>query len=125
MAKSDYLEEEILNHVLKNTAYTSPTAVYAALFTDDPDEDDSGVEVTGGSYARQEITFGSVSDGEVSNSAAITFSAVPEATITHIGVYDAVTSGNLLYHGALSSQVITSSGSDVEFDIGQFIVTES
>lgn len=125
MAKSNYLEDKVLNHVLKNTAYTPPATVYAALFTTNPTDANTGTEVTGGSYARQAITFGTVASGSVSNSAAITFSSVPAATITHIGVYDASSAGNLLYHAALVSQIITTSGSDVEFDVGAFTVTES
>lgn len=49
MAKSDYLENKILDHVLNNTSYTSPTTVYFALFTSNPAEDGSGSEVLGGS----------------------------------------------------------------------------
>lgn len=124
MAKSDYLEDALLDHVLRNTAYTSPTTVYAALFTANPGDDDTGTEVTGGSYARQAVTFDAASSGETSNSGTLTFSSLPAATVTHIGVYDALTSGNLLYHGGLTSQVVTTSGSDIEFAAGNFSISE-
>lgn len=124
MAKSDYLENKILNHTLKNTAYTSPTTVYAALMTATPTDTGGGTEVTGGSYARQAVTFGTPTLGSVSNSLAITFSALPAATITHIAVYDALTAGNLLYYGPLSSSIIATAGADVVFGVGDFTITE-
>lgn len=124
MSKSDYLEDALLDHVLRNTAYTSPTTVYAALMTSNPGDDDSGAELTGGSYARQAITFAAASGGSISNSSAITFSNLPAGTITHIAVYDALTGVNLLYYGALTSQIIIASGSEVEFAIGNFIISE-
>lgn len=124
MAKSDYLEAKLLDHVLRNTSYTSPTTVYAALMTATPNDAGGGTEVTGGSYARQAITFGAASAGSISNSSAVTFSSLPAATITHIAVYDALTTGNLLYYGALTSQIVTVADSEVEFAIGDFTVTE-
>lgn len=124
MAKSDYLEAKILNHVLRNVTYTAPVAVYAALMTATPNDAGGGTEVTGGSYARQAITFGSTSTGTISNSSGLTFSALPVATITHIAVYDALTSGNLLYYGVLTSQIISTSGSDISFAVGNFVITE-
>jgi len=57
MSKTDFLENKIINHVLRNTAYTAPATVYAALFTATPGESSAGTEVTGGSYARQAATF--------------------------------------------------------------------
>ena len=71
MSKSNFLENEILDHVLRNSSYTPPSTVYAALFTSNPDEDGSGTEVTGGSYARQAVTFGAASGGSVTNSSAV------------------------------------------------------
>ncbi len=124
MAKSNYLEDRILNHMLRNTASTPPATVYAALMTAAPTDAGGGTEVAGGSYARQAITFSAASSGTITNSALITFSAIPAATITYIAVYDALTVGNLLYYGALSSSIISTSGSDVEFAIGNFVITE-
>ena len=124
MAKSNYLEAALLDHVLRNTAYTSPTTVYAALMTSNPTDADTGTEVTGGSYAREAITFGAASGGTITNSASVTFQALPATTITHVAVYDASTSGNLLYYGALTSQIITTNDSEVEFGIGEFTIQE-
>jgi hypothetical protein len=102
---SNYLENKILDHVLRNVSYTSPTTVYVGLYTSDPADDNSGTEVTGGSYARQILSVTTATDGIVTSSADVTF---PQATaqwgtISHIGLLDAVSSGNLLMHTPLTT----------------------
>lgn len=124
-AKSDYLENKILDHVLRNTSYTSPTTVYLALYTSNPGEDNSGTEVTGGSYARQAISFAAASSGSSTTSGDVTFTGVPAATITHIGILDASTSGNLLYFGELTSSITANSGSEVTISTGDLTVSET
>ena len=62
-AASDYLENKVLDHTLATTAYTAPSAVYVGLYTSSPGDDDSGTEVSGGSYARQAGSFASASGG--------------------------------------------------------------
>lgn len=123
-AKSNYLEGKIIEHVLRNVSYTSPTTVYSALFTSDPTEANSGTEVTGGSYARQATTFGAHSGGVCLNSAPISFTSMPSATVTHIGIYDASTAGNLLYYGALSTSLTVTTGSTVTFATSSISVSE-
>lgn len=100
---SNYLENKLLDHVLRNVSYTSPTTVYVGLYTSDPGDDNSGTEVSGGSYARQILSVTTASGGIVTSSADVTF---PQATgswgnVSHIGLLDAVTSGNLLMHTSL------------------------
>lgn len=124
MGKSDYLENKILNIVFKNTAYTPPATVYAALMTATPTDSGGGTEVTGGSYARQALTMGTATAGSITNTVAVVFTGVPAATITHIAVYDASTGGNLLYYNALSTSIITTASAEVDFDVGNFTVTE-
>ena len=68
---SNYLENAIINAVLRNTSYTSPTTVYVGLFTNDPTDADAGTEVSGGSYARVSVTFGAPSNGVSTNSAVL------------------------------------------------------
>jgi hypothetical protein len=102
---SDYLEDKLLDHVLRGTSYTSPTTVYVGLYTSDPGDDNSGTEVSGGSYARQSLSVTTASAGIVTSSADVTF---PQATanwgtISHIGILDALTSGNLLMHTELTT----------------------
>lgn len=127
MSKSNYLENAIVNAVLRNTAFTSPTTVYVALFTAITDaEANSVTEVSGSSYARVAVTFGAPSNGASTNSAAVTFPVVTTTAYTVVGwgIYDAATVGNLLYHGTLTSQTIAV-GNRAEFATGQLSVTEA
>jgi hypothetical protein len=109
---SNYLEDALINATLRNTSYTSPTTTYLALYTSDPTDADTGTEVSGGSYVRQSITFSSPSNGVTSNSAAIEFPQCTAdwGTVAYIGIRDAVTSGNLLYHTALDSSKVINNG---------------
>ena len=109
---SNYLENALVNATLRNTSYTSPTTTYLALYTSDPTDADTGTEVTGGSYVRQSITFSAPSNGVTSNSAAIEFPQCTAdwGTVSHIGIRDAVTTGNLLYHTALDASKVINNG---------------
>jgi hypothetical protein len=122
---SNYLENALINATLRNTAYTSPTTVYLALYTSDPTDADTGTEVTGNGYARQSITFGAPSNGVSTNSAAIEF---PQATgswgtVAYIGIRDALTTGNLLYHTALDASKTIATGDVFKVAIGSLSVT--
>ena len=126
-SKSDYLENKILDHVLKNTAYTSPTTVYVALYTATPSDTGGGTQCTGTGYARVAATFGAASGGSSSNSAAVDFGTAGAAnwgTLTSFGIFDASTNGNLLYWGALTANKTPASGDNVKFAIGDLVVTE-
>ena len=70
---SNFLENALINAVLRNTTYTSPATVYVSLYTSDPTDADSGTEVSGGSYARTAVTMGAPSNGVSTNSADVTF----------------------------------------------------
>jgi len=122
---SNYLENALINVTLRNTAYTTPTTVYLALYTSDPTDADVGTEVSGGSYARQAITFGAPSNGVTSNTAAIEF---PQATgswgtVAYIGIRDALTTGNLLYHSPLDASKTIATGDVFRVAIGSLSVT--
>ena len=124
---SNYLEDALINATLRNTTYTSPAAVYVALFTSDPTDAGSGTEVSGGSYARTAVTFGAPSGGVTTNSAAVEF---PQATgnwgtVGWIGIYDASTSGNLLYHTALDTSKTIETGDIFKISTGNLSVTLS
>lgn len=100
---SDYLENALINAVLRNTAYSSPATVYVALFTSDPTDAGAGTEVSGGAYQRMPVTFTAPTDGQTSNSADVLYPIATEnwGAITHIGIYDTQTEGNLLFHAPL------------------------
>lgn len=122
---SNYLENALINAVLRNTSYTSPTTVYVALFTSDPTDAGSGTEVSGGSYARTSVTFGAPSNGVTTSNADCTF---PQATaswgtVSHIGLYDASTSGNLLFHTPLDTSKTIDSGDIFKIASGSLTVT--
>ena len=122
---SNYLENALINATLRNTSYTSPTTVYVSLYTTNPDEDDSGTEVSGGSYARTSVTFGAPSNGTCSNSADVTFPTATASwsTVTHIGIWDASTAGNLLYHTPLDTSKTIDSGDIFKITSGNLTVT--
>lgn len=105
---SDYLENAVLNHVFRNTALSSPTTVYVALYTAAPTDAGGGTEVTGGGYARKSVTFGAPSGGVITNSGQVTWTASGAAygTVVAIGIFDALSSGNLLAWATITSAVV-------------------
>ncbi len=110
--KSAYLRKKIIEHVLGIAGYTSPTNVYLALYTSDPTVADTGVEVTGGSYARQQLSFGAESGGVIASSGNETFTDMPACTVTHWGLRDASSGGNLLYFGQFDIPLTFLAGDD-------------
>ena len=122
---SNYLENALINAVLRNTTYTSPATVYVSLYTSDPTDADSGTEVSGGSYARTAVTFGAPSNGVSTNSADVTFptSTASWGTVSHIGIHDASTSGNLLFHTPLDTSKTIDSGDIFKITSGNLSVT--
>ena len=126
-AKTNYLEDALLNHVLRNTAFTSPTTVYVALFTATPGEAGGGTEVSGGSYARQAVTFAAPASGIVANSGAVTFPTATAnwGTITSMAIFDAVTVGNMLYYGALAASKVVDNGDQISFANAAVTVAET
>jgi hypothetical protein len=122
---ANYLENALINATLRNTAYTSPTTVYVGLYTSDPTDANTGTEVSGGSYARTAVTFGAPSNGASLNNAAVEF---PQATaswgtVAYIGILDAATSGNLLYHTILDTAKTIDTGDIFKIATGSLSVT--
>lgn len=138
MPKTNYLEGEIIKHVFRTGSFTKPSALYIALFGEDPtDAGTQTSEVSGGSYARVQrnpsdanwaaIVSGS---GQTSNLAAAAFPA-PTADwnggepIPYFGIMDAASGGNMLYYGALSIPKTVNNGDPAPtFPIGALTVTE-
>lgn len=111
MSFSNYLENKLLAHAFSGTAYTAPTTMYLALFTSNPDEDGSGTEVSGGGYVRKAVAF-TTTGSTASNSAAVEYPTATAnyGTVTHVGVYDASTGGNLMAYAALTSSKTIETG---------------
>lgn len=127
MSKTDYLENKILDHVLRNVAYTSPTTVYMGLFTVAPSDAGGGTEVSGNAYARQAVTFGAAASGSSSNTSAVNFPTATPAgwnQVTHWALFDASSGGNMLHWGALVQYKTIAAGDSIDFPIGNVVVTE-
>lgn len=125
---SDYLENKLVDHIFRARTYTSPSALYTSLHTANPTDTGSGTEVSGGSYARVNLApsdtnwkatqggapaaASSGTGGQTSNAATITF-PTPSANwgvVTHYGVWDASSGGNLLVYGALTTSKTINNG---------------
>ena len=124
-AMSDYLENEILDHILGTGAYTMPTTVYVGLSTGSFGDDNSGTELTGNNYARVSATFSAAASGTTSNSAAIEFAAATGSwgLISHFGIFDAASAGNLLIHGAFTTAKTIASGDILKIDAGDLDIS--
>lgn len=133
-AISDFLENKLLDHVLRSASpYTAPAAHFLALFTTDPTDADVGTEVTPvGAYARVDLdldpSFNSASSGGViANTSDIIFPTATAAwgTVTHVGIYDASIAGNLLFHGPLTATRTVLNGQTFTIPTGSLVVTLS
>jgi hypothetical protein len=111
-ALSDFAENELLDHVLGTGSYTMPTQVYVALFTSATADAGTGTEVTGGSYARVAVDFTAASGGVTNPTADVEFPTASAnwGTVTHIALVDASSSGNFLFHGALTASKTIETG---------------
>lgn len=140
-ALTDYLENKLIDVVLRGQAFSeaSPASLYVALFTSACSDTAGGTEVSGGGYARVAIarsdsawksTNGTTSGastgtgGNSTNAGAINFgtTSAPWGTVTHWGLYDATSAGNLWICGTLTSQSIPS-GATVQFNTDALSVT--
>lgn len=127
MTRTTYLADALLDHTLRNTAYTSPTTVYVGLFTAAPTIAGGGTEVTGGSYARVAATFGAAGSRSITNTSAVSFPTATGdlGTATHFGIFDASSGGNLLHFAILTTSKTILTGEDYAFAIGELVVTET
>jgi len=126
-ALSDHAEALLLDWLMTNGTATRPTAWYVALYTAAPSDSGGGTEVSGSGYAREAVTFAAATSpgGTTSNTGAVTFTASGGnwGTITHIGIHDALSGGNLLWHGAMTASKIVNDGDTLEFSIGNIDLT--
>ena len=126
-ALSDHAEALLLDWLMTNGTATRPTAWYVGLYTAAPSDSGGGTEVSGNGYARQAVTFAAATSpgGTTSNTGAVSFTASGGnwGTITHIGIHDAVSGGNLLWHGAMTASKTVADGDTLEFSIGNIDLT--
>lgn len=126
-ALSDYAEKAVLDWLMGGATPTRPSAHYIALYTAAPSDSGGGTEVSGSGYTRQAATFDAASTpgGTTSNSAAVNFTASGGdwGTITHMGIFDASSGGNLLWHGSLTASKLIQDGDTLSFAIGNIDLT--
>ena len=126
MSFSDNAETLVLDWIFSTATVTRPTAWYLALFTTDPTDADTGTEVStsGTAYARQSVTF-TVTGDTASNSGVVEFATATASygAVSHIGVYDAVTGGNLIAHAALSTAKTIDTGDVLRLPSGELDIT--
>jgi hypothetical protein len=128
---SDYLEVKIINHVLRNTAYTSPgTSVWISLHTASPADDASGTEVSGVNYLRVQCSAwdAPAAGSHTHNTNAITFAAAGAGGwghVTHIGIWDddGTPAGNLLMYGELTTHKDIAAGETFSISAGAITAT--
>lgn len=133
-AASDYMENKVLDHVLMNTAYTQPTALYLGLFTNASGSADANLEqgvlsdevATGGTaYGRESINFDAASGGSAQNGTTVTFPAATAnwGTVTHVAVLDAASGGNVLFYGAVTTPKTIEAGDTFQVTAGNFTIS--
>lgn len=130
---SNYLENKLIDHLLRGTAFTAPSTLYIALCTSAPTDSSTGgtlSEISGGNYARQSIASNSTNwsatsgtDGTSSNATEIKWTSVTwSGTVTHVAICDALTGGNVLFYGALGGSQTLVSGDSISFGIGSLTI---
>lgn len=126
-ALSDYSEKLLLDYLMTTGSATRPTNWYVALYTAAPSDSGGGTELSGNGYSRQSVSFDAASSpgGTTQNSNIVSFTAAGGnfGTITHLGIFDADTAGNLLWHGALSASKTINDGDTIEFAVGAIDLT--
>lgn len=126
-ALSDVAEKLAMDFLMNTEVATRPTAWYVALYTAAPADAGGGTEVSGSGYARAAATFAAASSpgGTTTSTNAQSFTASGGnfGTVTHMGIFDALTAGNLLWHGALTTSRIVNDGDTLTFAIGNIDLT--
>jgi hypothetical protein len=133
-AASNYLENKILDHVLKNTAYTQPTGLYLGLFTNTSGNAATNLEAgtltdevstSGTAYARKSIAFNAASSGTSISSATVTFDAATASwgTITHVAIMDNSTGGQVLFWGAVTTSKQIDTGDTFQVTSGNLTIS--
>lgn len=126
-ALSDHSEKLLLDFLMTSGTATRPTAWYVALYTAAPSDSGGGTEVSGSGYTRQTVAFAAASSpgGTTDNTGSVSFTAGGGnwGSITHIGIFDASSAGNLLWHGSLSTPKTVNDGDTLQFAAGAIDLT--
>lgn len=137
-AASNYLENKVLDHVLRYGAapYTGATNVYLALFNNTSGIAGANLEAgiltdetgtSGTAYARKVVTFAAASGGTSATNATVTFDAATASwgTITHVAVMDNDTEGggNVLFWGAVTTSKTIDTGDTFQVTSGNLTIS--
>jgi hypothetical protein len=133
-AASNYLENKVLDHVLKNTAMAQPSSLYLALFLNTSGNAATNLEAgvltdevstSGSAYSRKTVTFAAASAGTSATNYSVAFDAATSdwGTITHVAVMDAATSGNVLFYGAVTTSKTIQTGDTFQVTSGNLTIS--
>ena len=124
MSFSNTFETRVLTWVFTTGSATRPTAWHIALYTGAPSDTGGGTEVSGCRYGRKAVTF-TVSGNTASNNAAIEWDTATSGygTVTHVGLFDAATSGNLIAYAALTTSKTIDTGDVFRLPSGDLDIT--
>ena len=124
MSFSNTFETTFLTWVFTTGSATRPTAWHIALYTSAPDDTGGGTEVSGSAYARQSVTF-TISGNTASNTSALEFPTATGSygTVTHVGVFDASSGGNLIAYAALTTSKAIDTGDVLRVPAGDLDIT--
>lgn len=124
---SNYAEDLVLDWLFTTTSVTRPTVWYVALYTVAPSEGGGGTEVSGGSYARQSVTFtvSGTAPTQAANSTAVEFPTATGSwgTVVAAAIFDASTSGNMLAYADLTTSKTIDSGDVLRFNASTLVIT--
>jgi len=124
---SNYAEDLVLDWLFTTTSVTRPTVWYVALYTVAPGEGGGGTEVSGGSYARQSVTFtvSGTAPTQAANSTAVEFPTATGSwgTVVAAAIFDASTSGNMLAYADLTTSKTIDSGDVLRFNASTLVIT--
>ena len=130
-AASDFLENKVLDHVLRYSAapYTAPSTLYVGLFTASTglETNSPSAEVSGNGYARKTVTFAAAASGSSASNATVTFDAATGTwgTISHVAIMDSLTTGNVLFWGAVTTSKTIESGDTFQISSGNLTISLS
>ena len=124
-AMSDYLELKFLDHFTGRASTTAPSAVYIGLAVGSIAYDAGGTELSGNNYTRKAITFAVASGGSIASNASVEFNSATGSwgTVAYWGIWDASTSGNLLFHGAFTASKAIASGDILKVASGSLTIS--
>lgn len=139
-AMSNYLENKVIDWLFRGQTFSPPPGLHVGLLSSAPSDSGGGTEISGNGYARQNIsptlanwagtqstgstTVSTGTTGTTSNNVAVTF-PTPTASwgaVSHFGIFDSATGGNLLFYGALTIAKTINQGDTVTFPIAALSV---